>query len=425
MSDRQRHGFVLLLVAGLIAASVFVIATQKTGSGARSQGRRPARLPGRADPADPGGHPGRAEPRGRHHALARRPARRLRARDPDLGRQPDLGRPARRQQLGARRAARWAQTARLYFYDWEANVLTPERQAGAPASCWPRIPTAMTISQGGTAGQPGRPGRRKHAALPGGHARLQAAGGAARRRNAVAQGPEYYLFGAPGQRRLRRPRPRPTGRRRSRASTACSPARTTIRRARRVQAACPPGVTHGRGPAAGRPAGHGRAPGGQPTSADQPAQASTARTRSSTSSRTTSRYSATTSPTRSRAPTRPGSPDVTFGFNSNGPERVPERHRGRSPTAAQVVSLGGTSAQPALRGRARQPAGHGPADRLQAPTPTGSPAAAAPTSPAASPASRRRTWPPSCASARCRSSSSGSPSRRCRRRSASRRCTRA
>ena len=30
MTDRQRHGFILLLVAGLIAASVVLIATQKT-----------------------------------------------------------------------------------------------------------------------------------------------------------------------------------------------------------------------------------------------------------------------------------------------------------------------------------------------------------------------------------------------------------
>ena len=38
MSDRQRHGFVLLLVAGLIAASVFVIFTQKTRLGLDLQG---------------------------------------------------------------------------------------------------------------------------------------------------------------------------------------------------------------------------------------------------------------------------------------------------------------------------------------------------------------------------------------------------
>ena len=30
MSDRQRHGFVLLLVGGLIAASIFVLTTQRT-----------------------------------------------------------------------------------------------------------------------------------------------------------------------------------------------------------------------------------------------------------------------------------------------------------------------------------------------------------------------------------------------------------
>src|SRR3984885_3821938 len=33
MSDRQRHGFVLLIVAGLIAASLFVAFTQKTRLG--------------------------------------------------------------------------------------------------------------------------------------------------------------------------------------------------------------------------------------------------------------------------------------------------------------------------------------------------------------------------------------------------------
>src|SRR5438045_2225608 len=33
MTDRQRHGFVLLLVIGLIAASVGVIATEKTSLG--------------------------------------------------------------------------------------------------------------------------------------------------------------------------------------------------------------------------------------------------------------------------------------------------------------------------------------------------------------------------------------------------------
>ena len=41
-------------------------------AGARSQGRRAARLPGRAEPADAPRHPGRAQPRRRHHARARR-----------------------------------------------------------------------------------------------------------------------------------------------------------------------------------------------------------------------------------------------------------------------------------------------------------------------------------------------------------------
>src|ERR1700704_962908 len=38
MSDRQRYGFVLLIVAGLIAASLFVIFTQPTRLGLDLQG---------------------------------------------------------------------------------------------------------------------------------------------------------------------------------------------------------------------------------------------------------------------------------------------------------------------------------------------------------------------------------------------------
>ena len=49
MSDRQRHGFVLLLVVGLIAASVVRDRHQDDDPGLDLKGGVAARLPGRAD----------------------------------------------------------------------------------------------------------------------------------------------------------------------------------------------------------------------------------------------------------------------------------------------------------------------------------------------------------------------------------------
>src|SRR5476649_1560147 len=53
MSDRQRHGFVLLLVAGLIAASVFAITTQKTVLGLDLKGGVELVYQGQATPQSP------------------------------------------------------------------------------------------------------------------------------------------------------------------------------------------------------------------------------------------------------------------------------------------------------------------------------------------------------------------------------------
>ena len=105
MTDRRRNGLILLLVAGLLAASLRRHRDQADAARPRPQGRRRARLPGRADPAGPDGDAGSARPRARHHPLARRPARRRRAGDPALGQRPDLGRPARRPEHQTRAAA--------------------------------------------------------------------------------------------------------------------------------------------------------------------------------------------------------------------------------------------------------------------------------------------------------------------------------
>jgi SecD/SecF fusion protein len=89
-----------------------------------------------------------------------------------------------------------SQPAQLYFYDWEANVLTP---SGKPAANGLSAQDAdsTTLSTGGTVGQPAVPGA-------GGLPLYQAAKLAAQQPPArlskaqSRQGPVYYLFGAPG-----------------------------------------------------------------------------------------------------------------------------------------------------------------------------------------------------------------------------------
>ena len=53
MSDRQRHGFVLLLVVGLIAASLFVIFTQTTELGLDLKGGIQLVYQGKPSPQTP------------------------------------------------------------------------------------------------------------------------------------------------------------------------------------------------------------------------------------------------------------------------------------------------------------------------------------------------------------------------------------
>jgi SecD/SecF fusion protein len=87
------------------------------------------------------------------------------------------------------------QTAELYFYDWEANALTPNGKTVA-SQLLTQDPTAMTISEGRSSG-PGTPGA-------GGLPLYQAVTLAAKQpsrplsETESREGPTYYLFGAPG-----------------------------------------------------------------------------------------------------------------------------------------------------------------------------------------------------------------------------------
>src|ERR1700744_2659741 len=191
MSDRQRHGFVLLLVGGLIAASIFVLTTQRTVLGLDLKGGIELVYQGQRTPQSPV-----------NTASLNRAVDIMRSRVDQLGvSEPEI------QTTGnslitvglpdvhdvARAEQEVGQTAQLFFYDWEANVLTP---SGKPAAdgLLTQDPASTTLSTGGATGQPGVPGA-------GGVPLYDAVKLAAKqptRAGGSRSGPAYYLFGAPG-----------------------------------------------------------------------------------------------------------------------------------------------------------------------------------------------------------------------------------
>ena len=87
------------------------------------------------------------------------------------------------------------QTARLEFYDWEANALTPNGKTVA-SQLRAQDPIALTTSQGSGSASPGAPGA---GSMP----LYDAVRLASKQRPQVSPdnsrlGPQYYLFGSPG-----------------------------------------------------------------------------------------------------------------------------------------------------------------------------------------------------------------------------------
>ncbi|MDQ6606347.1 MAG: hypothetical protein M3Z06_07365, partial [Actinomycetota bacterium] len=195
MTDRQRNGFVLLLVAGLIAASAVVLATKKTFLGLDLKGGVELVYQGEPTPQTPKVTP---EALNRAVDIMRQRVDQLGVSQPSIQTTgtdlitvglPDVKDTARAEaQVGA--------TARLLFYDWEANALAPN---GKPVSSLllAKDPTASTISQGTTGAAPGSPGV---GSLP----LYQAVKLAAAQKNPpvgtfnARNGPAYFMFGAPG-----------------------------------------------------------------------------------------------------------------------------------------------------------------------------------------------------------------------------------
>src|SRR5947209_393335 len=193
MTDRQRNGLILALVAGLIAASIVAIASMKTTLGLDLKGGVELVYQGQPTPQTP---VVTQDALTRAVDIMRQRVDQLGVSEPSIqtsgGNQisaalPDVHDVSRAEKLVGT-------TARLEFYDSEANALTPNGKPVA-SQLVTQDPTAVEISRGTTSG-PGLPGA-------GSMSLYQAVALAAKQPKHVSsdnsrQGPQYYIFGAPG-----------------------------------------------------------------------------------------------------------------------------------------------------------------------------------------------------------------------------------
>jgi SecD/SecF fusion protein len=200
MTDRQRNVFILLLVFLLIAGSGVVIAVQKTFLGLDLKGGVQLVYQGQPTPQTP---------RVTQAALQRavdimdKRVNQLGVSEPQIstegGNQISVGLP---DVQNTRRAEQLVgTTARLEFYDWEANVLTP---TGKPVASLlsTQDQQALAISQGGGATGPGSPGAGslglyQAAKLAAKQSAVSNAQCSKQAQNCARRGPEYFAFGAP------------------------------------------------------------------------------------------------------------------------------------------------------------------------------------------------------------------------------------
>ena len=124
MTDRQRHGFILLLVVGLIAASVVVLVSMKTVLGLDLKGGVELVYQGEPTPQTP--HVTQ-DALARAVDIMRNRVDQLGVAEPEIstegGNQISVGLPNVHDT--ARAIQQVGTTARLEFYDWESNVLLP------------------------------------------------------------------------------------------------------------------------------------------------------------------------------------------------------------------------------------------------------------------------------------------------------------
>jgi SecD/SecF fusion protein len=199
MSDRKRHGFVLLIVAGLLAGSIVALFTAKTELGLDLRGGVQLVYQGEPTPQTP---------KVTQDAL-NRAVQIMQQRVDSLGvSQPNISTSGSSEISVAlpnvhnvdQAETEVGTTAQLYFFDWEANVITPNGKTVA-SQLLEQNQTAVGLSQGGPSG-PGVTGA--------GGSPLYTAVKLAAKQPPVAspadpststlsrKGPELFLFGDPG-----------------------------------------------------------------------------------------------------------------------------------------------------------------------------------------------------------------------------------
>jgi SecD/SecF fusion protein len=200
MSDRQRNGFILLLVLGLVVASVAAMFTNKTRLGLDLKGGVELVYQGL---------PTKQQPTVTQDALQRavdiidKRVNQLGVGEPEIQRsgadQIDVGLPAVTD--FARAEKQVGTTAQLKFYDWEANAITPNGKTAA-SQLQAQDATAIQLSCGvspctsTSASEPGVPGAGSMSLYDA--VKLAAAQPAASSPDNTRLGSEYYMFGAPG-----------------------------------------------------------------------------------------------------------------------------------------------------------------------------------------------------------------------------------
>src|SRR5437763_1109200 len=194
MTDRQRNGFILALVVGLIAASAVVIATKKTFLGLDLKGGVQLVYQGEPTPQTP---QVTQTALSRAVDIMRQRVDQLGVSEPEIqtsgGNQISVGLPNVKDTARAEKLV--GATARLEFYDWERWALTP---SGKPVSTLLQTQdqNAVAISQGLASSPPGSPGGGSMGLYP-------AVSLAAKQPKQVSKdnarkGPEYFMFAAPG-----------------------------------------------------------------------------------------------------------------------------------------------------------------------------------------------------------------------------------
>jgi SecD/SecF fusion protein len=201
MTDRQRNGFILLLVIGLILGSLVVVAgipgavkPKKTVLGLDLKGGVQLVYEGLPSAQTPTVTPDALQ---RAVDIMRSRVDQLGVSEPQIqttgGNQITVGLP--NVSDTARAEAEVGTTAQLYFYDWEANALTPDGKIVAD-QLQSQDQNAILISQGSGSLAPGDPGA---GSMP----LYQAVTLASKQTewsgtNNSRAGPQYWMFGAPG-----------------------------------------------------------------------------------------------------------------------------------------------------------------------------------------------------------------------------------